>query len=437
MTSCPKPKVIIVGGGIGGCTAAVALHKAGADVYVYEQASELKEIGAGINVQAVAIGALADLGISVESLNDPEDGDGILTSKVQYFTRDGIPIAAEATGLAAGADHPQFSSHRAKFHSALVAACKRCIGEDRFFLGHSFESLEKAESGVTVHFKSPSAKASLPPVQGDLVIGCDGLKSKVRAALLGHVAPSYTGRTIFRGICEVDSLIGDGTTVSLCGNYDKPGNFICYPISERLRKEGKTLCNWAFCGHRFADPGAEGTWTNKSSVDEIREELLTFEGCKFGGLTPLQIAERTESIIGWALFDRDPLSSFDFGNVTLLGDAAHPLLPFGSQGATQAIMDAEALGVAFAQAKDSTGNVSVQGVVKAYSDMRCDVSGKVVVANRGMGPTRVLQVVEEACKGMGRQDKEKWIQEHGAKQLTDVIQSYRKSMPKSVRVKPS
>lgn len=429
-----QPKVVVVGGGIGGCTAAIALHKAGAKVSIYEQAAELKEIGAGINVQAVAIGALSDLDISVEKLNDPEHADGIRTSKVQYYTPDGILISEEATGISAGGAHPQFSLHRAKFHSMLVNECKKCIGEENIFLDTSFASLEKNDSGVIAKFIRRRSGEALPPVQCDLLVGCDGLKSRVRAALLGEENPRYTGHTIFRGICEVDSLIGDGTTVSLCGNFDKPGNFICYPISEASRKSGKTSCNWGYNAIRPLETGSIESWTNMASVEDIRKELATFNGNKFGGLTPLQMAERTEKIIGWALFDRDPIETFDFGTVTLLGDAAHPLLPYGSQGSTQAIMDAEALGVAFKHAMGvGTG---VRGAVSEYSAARCEITGKIVIANRGMGPTRVLQVVEEKCSGMSFEDKKTWITEHGKAMLTEVIASYRKAMPKSIRTKP-
>lgn len=151
----------------------------------------------------------------------------------------------------------------------------------------------------------------------------------------------------------------------------------------------------------------------------------------FGGLTPLQIAERTEKIIGWALFDRDPLESFDFGNVTLLGDAAHPLLPYGSQGATQAIMDAEALGIAYQSAMEA--GTGVEGCVKEYSEARCEVSGRVVVANRSMGSTAVLREAKRKCIGMPVEEKKKWCQENGKRLYEDVIQAYRKAMPKSVR----
>eukprot|EP00440_Ansanella_granifera_P038527 gb/GFBE01041804.1/.p1 GENE.gb/GFBE01041804.1/~~gb/GFBE01041804.1/.p1 ORF type:complete len:437 (+),score=108.67 gb/GFBE01041804.1/:1-1311(+) len=425
-----KPKTVVVGGGIGGCTAAIALHHAGADVTIYEAAPVLMEIGAGINVQAVAIGVLCDLGIPVEKFHDPAQGDGILTSQVEYYTKDGIFIAGEAVGLNAGASHPQMSVHRAKFHNTLVAECRRLLGEEKVILNSSFAGLEKSEDGeeVTLFFKTTDKKEDLPPVTCNFVVGADGLKSRVRAALLGEQEPRYTGRTIYRGLCQVDQVSGDGNTVHLCG--DEVGNFICYPISETQRREGKFHCNWGFNATR-PHPGGQESWTALAKVEDIREELAAMGNNKFGGVTPLEMAERTEKIIGWALFDRDPLDSFDFGIVTLLGDSAHPLLPFGSQGATQAIMDAEAIGICYQNAMQA--GTGVRGCVKAYSDLRCEVSGKVVLANRNMGSTAVLRVVNEKCKGMEFEEKKKWCEENGKALHDEVIQSYRASMPKSVR----
>lgn len=426
--SASKPKIVIIGGGIGGCAAAIALSRVGADVTLYEQAPFLMEIGAGINVQAVAIGVLVDLGISLECLTDPAQGDAIQTSKLEYFTPEGIFIADEAVGMAAGASHPQLSTHRAKFHNTLIAEARKHLGEDRVILDASFASLEKTQDKVVVKMKKMSNKEDLPDVTCDLLIGCDGLKSVVRAALLGEVMPRYTGKTIYRGLCEVDGVNGDGKTVSLAG--DETGNFICYPISEGKRANGKFHCNWGWVATR-PEPKAVESWTALAKVDDFREELTALDGNTFGGMTPLQIAEKTEKIIGWALFDRDPLDDFDFGNVTLLGDAAHPLLPYGSQGATQAIMDAEAIAIAYQDAMEAGDGV--RGAVKRYSDARCKISGEVVIANRTMGSTAVLREAKEKCIDMSFDDKKKWCADNGKRLHHDVIKVYRASMPKSVR----
>jgi len=429
MAMTQPPKTVIVGAGIGGCTLAIALAQAGADVTIYEQAPKMAEIGAGINVQAVAIGVLNRLGISEAMLKDPELGDGIETSKIEYYTVDGVLIADEAVGRAKGDKYPQFSSHRAKFHNALISKAKECIGEDKVFLDHVFTGMDQAADGtVTINFEKMSERGTKQPsVTCDFLVGADGLKSPVRESLLGDGLPKYTGRMIYRGLCEVDSVMGDGTTVALCGN--EQGNFICYPISDAMRKEGKTHCNWGFNVRRPEPSGVE-CWTSLAKVSDIEEELAAMGQNVFGGFTPLQIAQKTEKIIGWALFDRDPLKSFDFGTVTLLGDAAHPLLPYGSQGATQAIMDAEALGEAYKRAmSDGSG---VRGAVKLYSDMRCEISGKVVLANRDMGSTAVLREVDKKCQGMAKDEKASWISEHGRDFFEGVIQQYRASMPKSV-----
>jgi len=176
------------------------------------------------------------------------------------------------------------------------------------------------------------------------------------------------------------------------------------------------------------------SWVNLAKMEDIEKELAAMDGNKFGGVTPLQIAQKTEKIIGWALFDRDPLESFVFegwDNVTLIGDAAHPLLPFGSQGATQAIMDAEALGVCYNQAMIK--GEGVKGTIQRYSDCRAKVSGEVVIANRDMGSTKVLRVANEKTAGMEKEAKAKWCAENGGQLHDEVIKAYRASMPKNVR----
>jgi len=393
-----------------------------------ENAVTVETATEGKEAVEMAIGVLNDLGIPLEKLTDPAQGDAIQTSRLEYFTPEGIFIADEPVGVAAGATHPQLSVHRAKFHNTLIAECRRLLGEDRVILDSAFVSLQKTDDKIVVKMQKMTTKEPIPDVACDFLIGADGLKSVVRAALLGHQLPRYTGKTIYRGLCQVDGINADGKTVSLCG--DETGNFICYPISEGKRANGQFHCNWGWVATR-PEPKAVESWTALATVDDFREELQQLEGNNFGGLTPLQIAEKTEKIIGWALFDRDPIDSFDFGNVTLLGDAAHPLLPYGSQGATQAIMDAEALAMAYQEAlEDGKG---IHGCVERYSSMRCEISGKVVIANRTMGSTAVLREAKEKCISMSREEKQQWCKDNGKRLHQEVIQAYRESMPKSVR----
>jgi len=288
----PQPKIVVVGGGIGGLTTAIALKKVGADVWVYEQAPQLLEIGAGINVQGVAMAVLVDLGIPLSEFKDY--GDGITTSQIEYYTMDGCKIAAEKVGLAAGAPQPQMSVHRAKFHNVLVAEARRVLGEDHVILDHAFIGMENKDDKVIIKFQRlMSNKEMLPDVECDFLIGADGLKSPVRKVLCGDGLPKYTGRTIYRGLCEVDALIGDGNTVSLCGNENC--TFICYPITDGVRKSGKTYCNWGFAVER-PEPGLE-SWTGSAKVEDIEEELKALDQNVFGSVSPLQIAKKSQSIL--------------------------------------------------------------------------------------------------------------------------------------------
>jgi 2-polyprenyl-6-methoxyphenol hydroxylase-like FAD-dependent oxidoreductase len=224
-------KIIIIGGGIGGCTAALCLHKAGCDVEIFESAPAFAEIGAGINITSAAAGVLTGLGI-LDMLTDPKIGDGVESTVRHYYSPDGIFLYEEALGIKGGETHPQLSMHRAKLHNTLVAACRERLGEANLHLSHEFTHLEQDESGVTAHFKTGGGTAS---AKGAFLIGCDGLKSRVRAQMYGEVLPRYTGWTIYRGMTVLPFQVMDGKSILLTG--DSKGVFICYPISDGLRRD--------------------------------------------------------------------------------------------------------------------------------------------------------------------------------------------------------
>ena len=222
---------------------------------------------------------LTEDGVTLEELTGL--GDAIKTSAVQYFTSEGIFIAEEKVGVKAATTHPQLSAHRAKFHSTLVRKVQVLLGNERVHLDCALTDVQQHGEEATVHIIRTSTKEVLPPVTCDFIVGCDGLKSAVRSALYGQIQPRHTGKTLFRGICEIDRLNGDGRTVVQCG--DENISFICYPISEALRKEGKFLCNWAMNVAR-EHPGAQENWENRTSIEHIRDELDTLSGNTFGGL---------------------------------------------------------------------------------------------------------------------------------------------------------
>jgi len=426
--------IVIIGGGIGGLTAAIALHKAGAKVAVYEQAPQLGEIGAGINVQGVAMGVLFNLGFNEADFMAHNMGDSIETTAMEYYSVKGTKIADEPVGRRLGDKYPQLSVHRAWFHNTLVAKAKE-IGVP-FHLDHVFLTFDKnADESINVHFEKMSTPGvRQPSIKCDFLIGADGLKSPVRATLMGEdVIPTYTGKVIYRGLTKIPSLISDGSTVCNAGN--EKFNFIAYPVSDSMRLKGECYCNWGFAIERPHPGDAFEDWRMAVDLSDLADDLKRLDGVSYGGFTPFQIAAQTDKIIKWAMFDRDPLQSWDWGNVTLLGDAAHPLLPYGSQGATQAIMDAEALGVFYQQCvADGSG---IKACVKRYSDYRCEPAGKVVLSNRNMGSTAVLRVAEAEIKDLSKEDQKKWAAANGQKLYDSVIKEYRKGLPKTASLIPA
>lgn len=411
-------KFLVIGGGIGGCSAALALHKAGCDVEIFESAPAFAEIGAGINITSAAAGILTSFGI-LDALLDPKVGDGVESTVRHYYSPDGVFMYEEQLGLKGGEAHPQLSMHRAKLHNTLVAACRERLGANKLHLNHEFTHVEQDANGVTAYFKD--LKGQVAKVTGSFLIGCDGLQSKVRAQMCGEVMPRYTGWTIYRGMTVLPFEVLDGRSILLTG--DSKGVFICYPVSDGLRREGKTHCNWAFAQVQ-AGPEAGENWTNQSSVEDIRALMQTYT-LKVGELTPMQIAERSERIIGWALFDRDPISKWVTGRVALLGDSAHPLLPFGSQGGTQAIIDCEALHTAFSTAPRS--QAGAKAALAQYEQMRAGPAAKVVLSNREMGPTKILRAFEDKTQGMTFEQKEAFAKK-SANLFEDLVQSYRKEV---------
>jgi len=245
------------------------------------------------------------------------------------------------------------------------------------------------------------------------MLGCDGLRSNVRAQLYPQETARFTGWRIYRGVVELDALLGNGSTMLTSGS----GNcaWVFYPISSTRSKEGKILLNWgANCNdaalpeHIRGAPGAE-EWNRKADPSEFSHIVKDWkfqEGVwSDPNITYSSIIEATDpkNITCYALFDRDPVKKWTFGRVSLLGDAAHPLLPFGSQGGGQAMLDVQAIYDAF------SGGTDAKTALLAYEAARVDIAEKVVMNNRQMGPTKLLKMLDDAVGDKSVAEQEAWV----------------------------
>ncbi|MDX2221897.1 MAG: FAD-dependent monooxygenase [Rhodospirillaceae bacterium] len=350
--------VIIVGAGIGGLTAALALQRAGLKVSVYEQAPQLGEVGAGLTISPNATHALEFVGLGpfmAEKADRPEAGAGLhfQTGEVLYKTQ-------EFGGFKQKHGAEYYQIHRADLHDGLAAAV-RANDPGAIRLGHAFKGVTQTASGVTAHFVNGAA------VSGDVLIGCDGVRSAVRAALFGAEAPTFTGQVAFRGLVDAAPirhlLVPTRSAVSI-----GPGR-----IFTRYFVRHGALVN--FVGIARTDKWQEEGWSIPATV----EEMLSVYGDFHEHVTGIIKSTPPGRLFKWALFGRDPIDRWTVGRVSLLGDAAHPMLPFLGMGAAMAIEDGAVLGRAFAAAG------SIDEALARYEAARKERANYVLIKSREQG----------------------------------------------------
>ena len=240
-------KVIIVGAGIGGLTAALALHRAGIEVEVFEQARELAELGVGINMLPHATRELAALGL-LPAL----DCVGIWTSELIYMNRLGQIIWREPRGLSAGHETPQFSIHRGKLHGVLVRAATERLGRNRINTGCRLMGFDERRGRVVAHFHHQIARDTIS-VAGDALVGCDGIHSAVRSILYPDEGPPiWSGIMLWRGTADWP-VYADGKTMVIAGG--NAAKFVFYPI-DVSDTPTRRLTNWAVMARIATGSGA-------------------------------------------------------------------------------------------------------------------------------------------------------------------------------------
>ena len=398
-------KVLIAGAGIGGLTAALSLEKIGIDVTVFESVSNMAPLGVGINILPNAVRELIALGLKSEL-----DRFAIRTRSMKYFTRRGKEVISVPCGEYAGYKWPQYSLHRGEFQMMLLRVFKERAGADKVVTGHQLVEFDQTEGGVTAHFVDPKSGDKIASKTGDVLIGADGLHSAVRRKLYPHEgAPIYAGMVCFRGAVEAGPYL-DGESMIICG--DKRLRLVSYPISNKDHQQGRSHINWIAAVPFETDTPQEEDWNKLAKSDQLVE---LYRDWRFAWLDVPEIIAATGQIFEFPVYDRDPLKQWTFGRVTLLGDAAHPLIPVSSSGAVHAIIDGRAL----AYAMGTNGDPLF--ALKAFEDDRLPRANQVVIASRQNGPDEVLEIVKDECP----EDVEDIYQYVEKERLQSVIDAFK------------
>ncbi|MEV5828587.1 flavin-dependent oxidoreductase [Spirillospora sp. NPDC052242] len=372
-------RVLIVGAGIGGLTTALSLHEAGAEPVIVDAARELRPLGVGINLLPHAVRELTELG-----LGDDLAEIGIPTAEMVHFDRYGGRIWGEPRGRDLGYNWPQYSIHRGELQMALLDAVRKRLGDGAVRTGTVFEDFEQDGSAVRARLRD-RASGEAGTEEADVLVGADGLHSAVRARLYpDERAPLWNGIRMWRGVAEGEPFL-TGRTLAVAGS-NATAKLVVYPISRRAERRGKALLNWV-AEVKLADDRLDRTadWNRTGRLEDV---LPHFADWTFDWLDVPAMLRATDEILEYPMVDREPLGRWTFGRVTLLGDAAHPMYPIGSNGGSQAVLDARVLAHELAAAGPLDG-------LLAYERERRESVNSIVLACRDMPADRVLHTVSE------------------------------------------
>ena len=384
MNPHPQAPVLIAGGGIGGMALALTLHQIGVPCIVFEAVPELQPLGVGINLQPNAVRELYDLDLTDQVL----DRIGIQAREWALVGRNGRDIYAEPRGLQAGYRWPQYSLHRGALQMLLYRTVLERLGPDAVRLGQRVVGYRNDAQGVTAQIETRDGRQL--QAQGALLVGADGLHSAVRAQMHPTQPPIHWGGAImWRGTTPGVPVRSGASFVGFGSLHHR---VVCYPISAPDPATGLATINWiAEITVDNSKGWTQGDWNRRVDLADFAHH---FDGWDDGWLDVPAMLRGASAVFEYPMIDRDPVPTWVDGRVALLGDAAHVMYPVGSNGASQAIVDARVLGAA----------LLAQGVRSAalqrYDQQLCADISALVLRNRGAGPFGLLGLVDERCGGV-------------------------------------
>ncbi len=367
--------IIIVGAGVGGLTLGLALHQAGIPCRIFESVAEIKAIGVGIYLLPHATRELAALGLE-EQLSRV----AIETRDATFFNRFGQLIYQEPLGRAAGYDHPQFSIHRGDLQMALLEVFRARAEADRLITNCHCVGVEQDQTGVTVTFSDGSGGANRFAARGRAAVACDGINSAIRKQFFPDEGePRYSGVNMWRGVTRWKPILSGASMVR--AGWLSHGKMVIYPI-RAAGSDGLQLINWVA---EIETPNyRKRDWNRAGAMEDF---IGAFADWHFDWLDVPAFIRAADSVLEFPMVDQDPLPRWSFGRVTLLGDAAHPMVPRGSNGAGQAILDARVLAAALVEHTDP------DAAFAAYEKQRLEATTRIVLTNRSNPPDAILREV--------------------------------------------
>ncbi|MEJ8835992.1 flavin-dependent oxidoreductase [Ramlibacter sp. AN1133] len=373
-------RIAIVGGGIGGLALALGLQQRGVACDVYEAAPEVKELGVGITLLPHAMRELAALGLQgkLEPL-------GIENLESVFFNRWGQFIYREPRGRHAGYSVPELGMHRGKLHGVMYQAARERLGDARIHLDHRCTGVQQDAQQVTLSFQGVRGNPQ-PAVQADVVIACDGVNSAVRRQFYPEEKVAFAGINTWRGV-TVHKPILTGKSYLRIGSIDT-GKLVIYPIVDNIDGHGSQLVNWV-AEIRQAEMGMND-WNRPGRFEDF---LPFFQDWNFDWLDVPGLLLHAREILEYPMVDKDPVPRWSFNRVTLLGDAAHPMYPRGSNGSAQALIDARTLADLLARGGNPVA------LLRDYEAVRLPATAKVVETNRTVPPDFIIMKADELSGG--------------------------------------